>query len=147
MREVARLASLAALLPVLFVGSAHASAARLDQALKGYFANPSDEKSYNSALAAASSVIQANSGNAACAVYAFGILQIVEGMPVFISASNKSIIFLKSSKEEMVSKVGPQSASKWDELINQAQVEYQKGLIYRGEVVGRYLGNVKKFCK
>jgi len=147
MRKAARLISFAVLAPFLLVCSAYASTAKLDQSLKGYFSNPSDEKSYNAAVAAASSVIQANGGSAACAVYAFGILQIVEGMPVFISASNKSIISLKSSKEEMISKVGSQSAAKWDELINQAQVEYQKGLIYRGEVVGRYFGNVKKFCK
>lgn len=147
MRKARRFIPFVAIATFLFTGSAHASAARLDQSLKGYFSNPSDEKSYNAAVAAASSVIQANAGNAACAVYAFGILQIVEGMPVFISASNKSIISLKSSKEEMISKVGQQSAAKWDELINQAQVEYQKGLIYRGEVVGRYFGNVKKFCK
>ena len=147
MKTIRRVLHFAAVAPLLFASNVHASSAKLDQSLKGYFANPSDEKSYNSAVAAASAVIQANSGNAACAVYAFGILQIVEGMPVFISASNKSIITLKSSKEEMITKVGPQSAAKWDELINQAQVEYQKGLIYRGEVVGRYFGNVKKLCK
>ena len=133
---------------LLVSGNAFAGgSAKMDQSLKAYFSNPSDEKSYTSAVEATASTIQSNSGNAACAVYAFGILQIIEGMPVFIGASNKSIMTLKSLKEEMLSKVGPQSAAKWDEMINQAQVEYQKGLIYRGEVVGRYFANVKKSCK
>ena len=146
MHLVRSILPIAALLPFAVAGSAFASTSRLDQSLRAYFANPSDEKIYTAAVTSASSIIQANGSNAACSVFAFGILQIVEGMPVFISSSNKSIISLRSSKEEMVAKVGPQSASKWEDLISQAQLEYQKGLIYRGEIVGRYLNNVKKFC-
>ena len=100
-----------------------------------------------SAIQSASQIIANNKGNAACAVYTFGILQIVEGMPIFVSASNKSIISLRSSKEESIAQVGPESGSRWDDLITQAQVEFQKGLIYRGDVIGRYFSKVKSFCK
>ena len=46
-----------------------------------------------------------------------------------------------------MAQVGPESGSRWDDLITQAQVEFQKGLIYRGDVIGRYFAKVKSFCK
>jgi len=128
-------------------GSAGASIVGLERSLQAYSSNPADEKAYTSAIQSASQIIANNKGNAACAVYTFGILQIVEGMPIFVSASNKSIISLRSSKEESIAQVGPESGSRWDDLITQAQVEFQKGLIYRGDVIGRYFSKVKSFCK
>ena len=128
-------------------GTAFASVANLERSLQAYSSNPADEKAYSMAVLSAQQIISANSSNAACAVYAFGILQIVEGMPVFVSASNKSIVSLRSSKEESLAQVGPDSAARWDELINQAQVEFQKGLIYRGDVIGKYFAKVKGSCK
>ena len=127
--------------------SASASIVGLERSLQAYSSNPSDEKAYNSAIQSATQIIADNKTNAACSVYTFGILQIVEGMPIFVSASNKSIVSLRSSKEESMAQVGPESGSRWDDLITQAQVEFQKGLIYRGDVIGRYFAKVKSFCK
>lgn len=143
----AKIWSIQLLAIALFPATSWASVPNLERSLQAYSANPADEKAYNSAMQSAQQIIASNSSNAACSVYAFGILQIVEGMPVYVSASNKSIIALRASKDESLAQVGPETAARWDELINQAQAEFQKGLIYRGDVIGRYFSKIKSYCK
>ena len=121
--------------------------AGLEQSLRAYFANNSDENSFNKAILLLKGTIGSNSGNSACAVYAFGTLQTVRSMPVFISASSKNIQSLKASKEESVAKTGTANAIKWDEIISAAQVEFQKGMAYRGELIGEYMTSMKSYCK
>ena len=121
--------------------------AGLEQSLRAYFANNSDENSFNKAILLLKGTISSNSGNSACAVYAFGTLQTVRSMPVFISASSKNIQSLKASKEESVAKTGTANAIKWDEIISAAQVEFQKGMAYRGELIGEYMTSMKSYCK
>ena len=121
--------------------------AGLEQSLRAYFANNSDENSFNKAILLLKGTISSNSGNSACAVYAFGTLQTVRSMPVFISASSKNIQSLKASKEESVAKTGTANAIKWDEIISAAQVEFQKGMAYRGELIAEYMTSMKSYCK
>ncbi len=121
--------------------------ARLDNYIRMYFANPVDKISLKKALNTANAILYVNRSNAACSVYAFGIIQTLDGMPVFIDATNKNILSLKSSKEESISELGPSNESKWDEIISTSQVEFQKGLAYRGEIIGKYMDNLKRRCK
>ena len=67
-------------------------------------------------------------------------------MPVFINASNKNILMLKSSKEESIAQTGLGSSEKWDEIISASQVEFQKGMAFRGEMIGKYMQIVHQNC-
>ena len=137
--------SAAILIPIAALGETRL--AGLEQSIRAYFANNSDESSLNKAILLLKATISSNSGNSACAVYAFGTLQTVRSMPVFISASSKNIQFLKASKEDSIAKTGTANATKWDEIISAAQVEFQKGLAYRGELIGEYMTSMKSYCK
>ena len=118
----------------------------LDKSMRAYFANPADQDSYNKALEASYEIIQENSMNSLCSVHAFGITQTLQGMPVFINASNKNILMLKSSKEESIAQTGLGSSEKWDEIISASQVEFQKGMAFRGEMIGKYMQIVHQNC-
>ncbi len=120
---------------------------QLDNHMRAYFANPADQAALQKSLKTANWIIYSNSPNSACSVYAFGVLQTLYGIPVFIDASNKNILSLKSSKEESISQLGSSNESKWDEIISMSQVEFQKGLAYRGEIIGKYMDNLKRGCK
>ncbi len=118
----------------------------LDKSMRAYFANPAGQDSYNKALEASYKIIQANSINSLCSVHVFGITQILQGMPIFINASNKNILMLKSSKEESIAQTGLGSSEKWDEIISASQVEFQKGIAFRGEMIGNYMQIVHQNC-
>ncbi|WP_269621753.1 hypothetical protein [Prochlorococcus marinus] len=122
------------------------NASTLDNAMQTYFANPADQASYNKALKASYGIIQENSRNSLCSVHVFGITQILQGMPIFINASNKNILMLKSSKEESIAQTGLGSSKKWDEIISASQIEFQKGMAFRGEMIGNYMQIVHQSC-
>lgn len=148
--RIAALSAVGAISAAFLIPSAALGETRiagLEQSLRAYFANNSDENSFNKAILLLKGTIGSNSGNSACAVYAFGTLQTVRSMPVFISASSKNIQSLKASKEESVAKTGTANAIKWDEIISAAQVEFQKGMAYRGELIGEYMTSMKSYCK
>ena len=148
--RIAALSAVGAISAAFLIPSAALGETRiagLEQSLRAYFANNSDENSFNKAILLLKGAIGSNSGNSACAVYAFGTLQTVRSMPVFISASSKNIQSLKASKEESVAKTGTANAIKWDEIISAAQVEFQKGMAYRGELIGEYMTSMKSYCK
>ena len=148
--RIAALSAVGAISAAFLIPSAALGETRiagLEQSLRAYFANNSDENSFNKAILLLKGTISSNSGNSACAVYAFGTLQTVRSMPVFISASSKNIQSLKASKEESVAKTGTANAIKWDEIISAAQVEFQKGMAYRGELIGEYMTSMKSYCK
>ena len=148
--RIAALSAVGAISAAFLIPSAALGETRiagLEQSLRAYFANNSDENSFNKAILLLKGTIGSNSGNSACAVYAFGTLQTVRSMPVFISASSKNIQSLKASKEESVAKTGTANAIKWDEIISAAQVEFQKGIAYRGELIGEYMTSMKSYCK
>ena len=148
--RIAALSAVGAISAAFLIPSAALGETRiagLEQSLRAYFANNSDENSFNKAILLLKGTISSNSGNSACAVYAFGTLQTVRSMPVFVSASSKNIQFLKASKEESVAKTGTANAIKWDEIISAAQVEFQKGMAYRGELIGEYMTSMKSYCK
>jgi hypothetical protein len=119
----------------------------IEVSMQAYFANQSDERAYSTAKQSLKGIIGSSGGNAACAVYAFGILQILEGMPSFVANYSKSIQLLKSAKEEAMTTIGNTSQAKWDETISASQVELQKGLAYRGELIGQYMNSVKSYCR
>jgi len=119
----------------------------LDKSMLVYFANPANQSSYNKALKAGYGIILENSSNSLCSVNTFGIIQTLQGMPIFINASNKNILMLKSSKEESLVKTGPTSSEKWDEIITASQIEFQKGMAFRGEIIGNYMKSVNQNCK
>lgn len=144
------LIAVGAIFAVILIPNASLSETKLailEQSLRAYFANNSDESSFNKVILLLKGTIGSNSGNSACAVYAFGTLQTVRSMPVFISASSKNIQSLKASKDDSIAKTGTANSSKWDEIISTAQVEFQKGLAYRGEVIGEYITSMKSYCK
>ena len=148
--RIAALSAVGAISAAFLIPSAALGETRiagLEQSLRAYFANNSDENSFNKAILLLKGTIGSNSGNSACAVYAFGTLQTVRSMPVFVSASSKNIQSLKASKEESVAKTGTANAIKWDEIISAAQVEFQKGMAYRGELIGEYMTSMKSYCK
>ena len=148
--RIAALSAVGAISAAFLIPSAALGETRiagLEQSLRAYFANNSDENSFNKAILLLKGTIGSSSGNSACAVYAFGTLQTVRSMPVFISASSKNIQSLKASKEESVAKTGTANAIKWDEIISAAQVEFQKGMAYRGELIGEYMTSMKSYCK
>ena len=120
---------------------------QLDKYVRMYFANSYDQAALQKSLNISNAIIHTNRSNSACSIYAFGIIQTLEGMPVFIDASNKNILRLKASKEESISELGISSQSKWDEIISISQVEFQKGLAYRGEIIGKYMDYLRRGCK